>query len=180
MWEATLNQAESIPNFMLQLSTTKEYDTLFPEIDTRIAGLQNQLSIVQVELQNLKNTEAAMITVEAAAVAPLPSPVITPAPAAPVPIVAAAVVPTPAPIVAATVAPTPTTIVPTSVVTGQPGIAPIAEVIATPALEVAPLIAGMPTWGWILMAGAVVFFIFGGKGLEGEEGKNPRRIRRRK
>ena len=171
MYEATLDIAQKTPNFMLQLQTSKEYETLIPEIDTRIVDLQNQLNAAGTVLQKLKDTEMAMATAEAAVVQPAvtPAPIVVTAQASiPTPIVTVAIAPIPAPVVM--VAPAPE-------VRGQPGITPIAEAVITPTPEVAAVsLAGMPSWTWILIAGAAIFFIFGGKELEG---KKPKRVRRR-
>jgi len=147
------------------------------QYNSQIAGFQNQLNIAEVELQKLKNTEAAMVAAEAAVVVPPPTPVITPAPAVPVPtpIAVAVRAPTSAP------APVPTDVVLAPEARGAPGIAPAAEVVVTPTSEeAAVLLAGMPSWAWILIAGAAVFLLFGGEGIPGEKGKKSRRVRKRR
>jgi len=168
--------------------------------NSQITDFQNQLNTAQGDLQKLKDTEAAMAATEAAApvVTPAPSPVPTPAPAPVIPpYIQAAVAPTiitPAAVVAPTrevvtiyaPTPAPAAAVPTPEVVsayapapearGEPGIAPTPEEAAISAVS----LAGMPSWAWILMAGAAVFLLFGGKGIEGVESKKLRRVRKRR
>jgi len=128
------------------------------DLNSQIESFQSQLSTAETELQKLKDTETAMAAAEAAVVVQPPAP---------------ALVVTPTPIIA----PAPTTAVLAPEVRGQPGIAPTAEeVVAAVAPEV--LLAGMPPWTWILIAGAAVFLLFGGEGISEERGKKSRRVRK--
>lgn len=54
-----------------------------------------------------------------------------------------------------------------SALTMEPAIQPMVE----PEFVPTPFMAGIPTWGWIAIAGAAVFFLFGGKGIKGKGGK---------
>jgi len=162
----------------------------------QIADIENQIASIEADnakLQNMLNDlaiqEAAQVIVapalpptSAPVVTPVPTPIIPPyiqaavAPTAvvtPTQEVVTVYVPTPVP---AVVTPTPTVEVLAPEARGEPGIAPTPEEAAIPAVS----LAGMPSWAWILIAGAAVFLLFGGKGIEGAEGKKSRRVRRRK
>ena len=151
----------------------------------QIADIENQIASIEADnakLQNMLNDlaiqEAAQVIV-APVVTPVPTPIIAPAAVvAPTQEIVTVYVPTPAP---AVVSPTPTVevIAPTSEARGEPGIAPTPEEVATATAPEVSL-AGMPSWAWILIAGAAVFLLFGGKRIEGAEGKKSRRVRRRK
>ena len=174
------------------------------QCNLQIADIENQIASIEADNAKLQNMlddlaiqEAARVIVPPAlpptsAPPPAPAPVIPPyiqAAVAPTPIIAPAAVvaptrevvtiyvPTPAP---AAAVPTPEVVrayAPAPEARGEPGIAPTPEeVAAATAPEVS--LAGMPSWAWILMAGAAVFLLFGGKGIPGEEGKKPRRVRK--
>ena len=149
-----------------------EYDIIKAAIDSigpQIAAIEKQIAIIEADNAKLQKM-VDDLTAEAATQV-----IVSPAlPSAAAPIVTAAIAPTPT-LVAAAVSPE---------VRGQPGIAPTAEVVTPEAAAAAAvpeaLLAGMPSWTWILIAGAAVFLLFGGKGIEGVEGKKPRRVKRRK
>lgn len=153
---------------------TEAYNTAVSDlarINSQISALDTQIETLKAENSNLQSIADQL---SAAAAPVIVSPVVSP------------IVPeviTPVVVTAETVAPTITTVVGTTGIAPapvQPEVIPTTEAAAAAIPSVSVLMAGIPTWGWILVAGVAVVFLFGGKGLEGAEGKKPRRIKRRK